>query len=359
MSGLWGVVRGGDLVPDYRVPASGTVPGLGGVDRALARRRWRTAMPALVGDQPVLDLRSTDYRGMWRPGPELRGAGRGGAGAGRAGHRCAPQDDAGQLPREVGQGPGRAAPGGRAATAHRPDGGARRRRGSPGPAGRGSPRGRTGPSTWSGRCDLTVVRSRCVSNLDRRPAESRHRGWSPSAALRRAGCSPPARCRWAARARCWYAGRCRTGSCRTVGAWCFLDDYGPHDVAGTPGMQVPPHPHTGLQTVTWLLERRGAPPGQPRQRRSSSGPGELNLMTAGRGITHAETSPAGAVGALRGLQLWVALPARHRDTRAGVRAPRRPAAGRASTGVGHRAARVGRPARRRRRTRTRRSSARR
>jgi cytoplasmic iron level regulating protein YaaA (DUF328/UPF0246 family) len=71
MSGLWGVVRGGDLVPDYRVPASGTIPGLGVVS-AHWRPALRTAMPALVGDSPVLDLRSTDYRDMWKPGPELR-----------------------------------------------------------------------------------------------------------------------------------------------------------------------------------------------------------------------------------------------------------------------------------------------
>jgi cytoplasmic iron level regulating protein YaaA (DUF328/UPF0246 family) len=69
-SGLWGVVRGGDLVPDYRVPASGTVPGLGGVTA-----HWRgplaAAMPGVVGDHAVLDLRSTDYSGMWRPTGEL------------------------------------------------------------------------------------------------------------------------------------------------------------------------------------------------------------------------------------------------------------------------------------------------
>ena len=41
---------------------------------------------------------------------------------------------------------------------------------------------------------------------------------------------------------------------RTVGAWCFLDHYGPDDVSIGPGMQVPPHPHTGLQTVSWLFE---------------------------------------------------------------------------------------------------------
>ncbi len=99
---------------------------------------------------------------------------------------------------------------------------------------------------------------------------------------------------------------------RTVGAWCFLDDYGPHDVTGTAGMQVPPHPHTGLQTVTWLLD------GEVRHQDSLGSealvrPGELNLMTAGRGISHAETSPTGATGPLRGLQLWVALPTPDRD----------------------------------------------
>jgi quercetin 2,3-dioxygenase len=98
----------------------------------------------------------------------------------------------------------------------------------------------------------------------------------------------------------------------TVGAWCFLDDYGPQDVGGAGAMRVPPHPHTGLQTVTWLLD------GQVRHQDSLGNdvlvrPGELNLMTAGRGISHAETSPAGTTGDLRGLQLWVALPSEHRD----------------------------------------------
>ena len=99
----------------------------------------------------------------------------------------------------------------------------------------------------------------------------------------------------------------------TIGAWCFLDDYGPHDVTGTAGMQVPPHPHTGLQTVTWLLD------GEVHHQDSLGSdalvrPGALNLMTAGRGISHAETSPPGATGIVRGLQLWVALPGRDRDT---------------------------------------------
>lgn len=70
-SGLWGVLRGGDPVPDYRVPASGTVPGLGGVTA-----HWRAALaevlPHIVGDEAVVDLRSSDYRAMWRPAGPLR-----------------------------------------------------------------------------------------------------------------------------------------------------------------------------------------------------------------------------------------------------------------------------------------------
>ncbi|ABK04223.1 redox-sensitive bicupin YhaK (pirin superfamily) [Arthrobacter sp. PvP102] len=124
----------------------------------------------------------------------------------------------------------------------------------------------------------------------------------------------------------------------TVGAWCFLDSFGPDRVA----MSVLPHPHTGLQTVTWPLA------GNIRHRDSVGSdvivrPGELNIMTAGRGVSHSEfavlphrpspgetmgagPSGAGTVAAgdsgagaelplQRGLQLWVALPdgERHRD----------------------------------------------
>jgi redox-sensitive bicupin YhaK (pirin superfamily) len=97
----------------------------------------------------------------------------------------------------------------------------------------------------------------------------------------------------------------------TVGAWCFVDDYGPTDVRGTAGMQVPPHPHTGLQTVTWLLE------GEVHHQDSVGSdqvvrPGALSLMTAGRGIAHAETSAKDHPDLLRGVQLWVALPDVHR-----------------------------------------------
>ncbi|HEY2044710.1 MAG TPA: pirin family protein [Jatrophihabitans sp.] len=94
---------------------------------------------------------------------------------------------------------------------------------------------------------------------------------------------------------------------RMVGAWCFVDYYGPDDVGGSRGMQVPPHPHCGLQTVSWLLA------GEVLHRDSIGSvqvisPGQLNLMTAGRGIAHAETSVQQSGEVLHGLQLWVALP---------------------------------------------------
>ena len=94
---------------------------------------------------------------------------------------------------------------------------------------------------------------------------------------------------------------------RMIGAWCFVDHYGPEDISSAGGMWVPPHPHTGLQTVSWLLS------GEIRHRDSLGNdavvrPGQLNLMTAGPGIAHAEESPAGHSALLHGLQLWVALP---------------------------------------------------
>lgn len=98
-----------------------------------------------------------------------------------------------------------------------------------------------------------------------------------------------------------------TRSHTTVGAWCFLDLYGPSDVSDGPGMQVGPHPHVGLQTVTWLLSGEVV-------HRDSLGhhqvirPGQLNVMTAGAGIAHAEESADRHPRWLHGLQLWVALP---------------------------------------------------
>ncbi|PSM40354.1 pirin [Streptomyces dioscori] len=103
---------------------------------------------------------------------------------------------------------------------------------------------------------------------------------------------------------------------RMVGAWCFVDHYGPDDIAEEPGMQVPPHPHMGLQTVSWLHE------GEVLHRDSTGSlqtirPRELGLMTSGRAISHSEESPRSHARFLHGAQLWVALPDsdRHTDPR--------------------------------------------
>ncbi|NJP94697.1 pirin family protein [Nonomuraea sp. FMUSA5-5] len=96
---------------------------------------------------------------------------------------------------------------------------------------------------------------------------------------------------------------------RMIGAWCFVDAYGPQRAT----MRVPPHPHTGLQTVSWLVA------GEVLHRDSLGTlqeirPGQLNLMTAGRGISHSEESPETV---LHGVQLWVALPEASRHVEPG------------------------------------------
>ena len=89
----------------------------------------------------------------------------------------------------------------------------------------------------------------------------------------------------------------------------FLDHYGPDDVDETGAMVVAPHPHTGLQTVSWLfageIEHRDS-----AGHRGGGAPGAVNLMTAGRGISHSElsTSSGPQATALHGVQLWIALP---------------------------------------------------
>ncbi|MEE1746367.1 pirin family protein [Streptomyces sp. JV184] len=98
---------------------------------------------------------------------------------------------------------------------------------------------------------------------------------------------------------------------RMIGAWAFVDHYGPDDIAGEPGMQVPPHPHMGLQTVSWLHD------GEVLHRDSLGSlrtirPRELGLMTSGRAISHSEESPRSHTRLLHGAQLWVALPEAHR-----------------------------------------------
>jgi redox-sensitive bicupin YhaK (pirin superfamily) len=97
-----------------------------------------------------------------------------------------------------------------------------------------------------------------------------------------------------------------TRSRTLVGPWCFVDHYGPDRVASSGGMLVPPHPHTGLQTVSWLFE------GEIEHRDTTGAhglvrPGEVNLMTAGHGVAHSEVSTA-STDVLHGAQLWLALP---------------------------------------------------
>jgi len=93
-----------------------------------------------------------------------------------------------------------------------------------------------------------------------------------------------------------------------VGAWCFVDHYGPERGIC---MDVPPHPHTGLQTVSWLFDGE-------IEHRDSGGvhamvrPGEVNLMTSGHGIAHSEVSTPER-DLLHGVQLWVVLPEESKD----------------------------------------------
>lgn len=99
---------------------------------------------------------------------------------------------------------------------------------------------------------------------------------------------------------------------RLVGPWCFLDRFGPLTFSDSMPMNVLPHPHIGLQTVTWLLE------GEVLHTDSIDSeavvrPGGVNIMTAGNGIAHAEMTPNDNSGRLNGVQLWTALPEEFRN----------------------------------------------
>lgn len=93
---------------------------------------------------------------------------------------------------------------------------------------------------------------------------------------------------------------------RMVGAWCFLDQAGPTRFPDGQGLHVSPHPHIGLQTFTWMME------GELLHRDSLGSeqlvrPGQVNLMTAGRGIVHTEDTVRDGA-AFHAAQLWIALP---------------------------------------------------
>ena len=103
---------------------------------------------------------------------------------------------------------------------------------------------------------------------------------------------------------------------RSVGPFVFFDDFGPVDLPPGRGLDVRPHPHIGLATITYLFE------GEILHRDSLGSvvpirPGAVNWMTAGRGIVHSERTPdvlREAGTRLAGLQLWVALPREHEET---------------------------------------------
>lgn len=102
---------------------------------------------------------------------------------------------------------------------------------------------------------------------------------------------------------------------RMVGPFIFIDHMGPADIANTELLNIPPHPHIGLSTLTYLLE------GAMLHRDSLQNeivifPGDVNWMTAGRGVVHSERSPNDYINqypTLHGLQIWVALPTIHEE----------------------------------------------
>ncbi len=103
---------------------------------------------------------------------------------------------------------------------------------------------------------------------------------------------------------------------RLVGPWCFLDRFGPLTFNEGKPMDVAPHPHIGLQTVSWLHDGEVAHD-DSLGFESVLRPGGVNVMTSGGGIAHAEQTPRDHTGRLNGVQLWTALPDQERHMPAG------------------------------------------
>jgi hypothetical protein len=107
-----------------------------------------------------------------------------------------------------------------------------------------------------------------------------------------------------------------TAKRKMVGPWIFFDEMGPADFAAGEGINILPHPHIGIATVTYLFEgeilhRDSVGSYQPIR------PGDINLMVAGRGIAHSERERPEITATdhrLHGLQLWLALPEEHEET---------------------------------------------
>ena len=94
---------------------------------------------------------------------------------------------------------------------------------------------------------------------------------------------------------------------RTIGAWCFVDHFGPSSPGADDGLGVGPHPHCGLSTVTWLVDGMAVHTDSLGSEQPIR-PGQLNLMSARHGIAHAEQTPADRRGPMHGVQFWVAQP---------------------------------------------------
>ncbi|REK20103.1 MAG: pirin family protein [Actinobacteria bacterium] len=107
---------------------------------------------------------------------------------------------------------------------------------------------------------------------------------------------------------------------RTIGPWCFVDLMSPDDIESPPPMEIGPHPHIGLATVTWLFAGSALHSDSLGSEQLIS-PGQLNLMTAGHGLAHAElgveTAPAHETNGVMGAQMWLAQPeaTRHGSSR--------------------------------------------
>jgi redox-sensitive bicupin YhaK (pirin superfamily) len=98
---------------------------------------------------------------------------------------------------------------------------------------------------------------------------------------------------------------------RSIGPWCFVDLMSPGDISDPPPIEIGPHPHIGLATATWLFEG-SALHSDSLGTEQLIRPGQLNLMTAGHGIAHAElgvdTASAADTNGIMGVQMWLAQP---------------------------------------------------
>lgn len=149
--------------------------------------------------------------------------------------------------------------------------------------------------------------SRRMSNLEQRPVESAYDAKSPSVESALPSLLQPREVPLGGPRAMHVRRTLPHKQIRTVAAWCFVDHYGPDPHR----MSVSPHPHTGLQTVSWLLS------GQIEHRDSLGSlqtirPGELNVMTAGHGIAHSEYAVGDGRVPMHGVQLWAALTQDHR-----------------------------------------------